>query len=52
VETYSSTLGITAPQLMIYHPIKDIWFYLLAAAVLAALAGYAFQYRRTPAALC
>ncbi|MDR7868844.1 MAG: histidine kinase N-terminal 7TM domain-containing protein [Sporomusaceae bacterium] len=37
-------------QVMIYHPIRDIWFYLLAGAVLAALAGYAFQYRKTPAA--
>lgn len=35
---------------MIYHPIKDIWFYLLAAAALAALAGYTWQYRRMTAA--
>ncbi|WP_176215677.1 histidine kinase N-terminal 7TM domain-containing protein [Sporomusa malonica] len=41
----------SALQLMIYHPIKEIWFYLLAATVLAALAGYAWQYRRAPAAL-
>lgn len=35
---------------MVYHPIKDIWFYLLAATALAAMAGYAWQYRRAPAA--
>jgi signal transduction histidine kinase len=50
VDTYSPPMGTAALQLMIYHPIKAIWFYLLTAAVLAALAGYAWQYRRAPAA--
>jgi hypothetical protein len=52
VNIYSSPNGFAALQLMIYHPIKEIWFYLLAAAVLLALAGYVMQYRRTPAAMC
>lgn len=38
-------------QLMVYQPIKVIWFYMLAAAALAAMAGYAWQYRKAPAAL-
>ncbi|MEN6413109.1 MAG: histidine kinase N-terminal 7TM domain-containing protein [Veillonellales bacterium] len=37
-------------QIMIYYPIKEIWVYLLAAAALAAIAGYAWQYRRMMAA--
>lgn len=46
-----STKTEASLQLMIYHPIKEIWFYLLAAALLAAISGYGWQYRRTPAAL-
>lgn len=38
-------------QAMIYYPITDIWFYLLAAGVLAAIGGYAWQYRQTVAAV-
>jgi signal transduction histidine kinase len=37
-------------QIMIYHPIKEIWFYLLTAAALAAMAGYTWHYRRMTAA--
>ncbi len=44
--------GGSPRDFMIYHPINDIWFYLLAAAVLLALAGYVMQYRRTTAAVC
>jgi signal transduction histidine kinase len=51
MDFYLSQYSGPSLKLMVYHPIKDIWFYLLAAAVLAALAGYAWQYRRTPAAL-
>ncbi|WP_094604352.1 hypothetical protein SPSIL_051520 [Sporomusa silvacetica DSM 10669] len=42
--------SIDTLQVMVYHPIKEIWFYLLVATALAALAGYTWQYRRMPAA--
>lgn len=51
MDFYLSQYSGPSLQLMVYHPIKVIWFYLLAAAALAALTGYAWQYRRTPAAL-
>ncbi|HWR40794.1 MAG TPA: histidine kinase N-terminal 7TM domain-containing protein, partial [Patescibacteria group bacterium] len=34
-----------------YHAIQDVWFYLLVAFVLEALAVYSWQYRKSPGAL-
>ena len=34
-----------------YYPIQDIWFYLLAACILEALAVYIWQYRQSKGAL-
>ena len=47
----SSLAGEPALNLMIYHPIHDVWVYLLAAAVLQSLAAYSWRYRQNPAAL-
>lgn len=45
-----SQAGEPALRVLIYHPIHDIWFYLLAAAVLLSLAVYTWRYRQAPAA--
>ena len=34
-----------------FYPIQDIWFYLLAAFIIEALAGYVWQYRQSKGAL-
>lgn len=34
-----------------FYPIQDIWFYLLVAFILEALAGYVWQYRQSKGAL-
>ncbi len=48
-----SQAGEPALQVLIYHPIiSGIWVYLLAAAVLLALAVYTWRYRQAPAARC
>ncbi|MDT8899633.1 histidine kinase N-terminal 7TM domain-containing protein [Anaeroselena agilis] len=49
---FSTMSDVSSLQLMTYHPIKEVWFYLLAATVLTALAGYCWRDRRAPAALC
>lgn len=49
---FSTMSNASSLQQMTYHPIKEVWFYLLAATVLAALAGYCWRERRAPAALC
>ena len=42
--------GFSSYQI-VFRPVVDIWFYLLAAAVLEALALYSWRYRSIPAAL-
>ncbi|MDR7869168.1 MAG: histidine kinase N-terminal 7TM domain-containing protein [Sporomusaceae bacterium] len=44
--------GGSPRDLLIYHPINDIWLYLLAAAVLLALGVYTWRYRKSPPAMC
>jgi len=48
---FSSVNGNSSLQLMIYHPVHDIWVYLLAAAVLLSLAVYTWRYRQEPPAM-
>ncbi len=51
MNTYLSAASEPMLLVMIYQPIHDIWFYLLAAAILQAVAVYTWRYWRTPAAL-
>jgi hypothetical protein len=37
-------------QIMVYHPIQQVGTYLLGAMALMAMAGYAWQYHKLPAA--
>lgn len=48
---YSSTDSPSSFQSIMYHAIPDIWFYLLAAAVLEAMAVHSWRYRKAPAAM-
>ena len=48
---FSSVNGNSSLRLMIYHPVHDIWVYLLAAAVLLSLAVYTWRYRQEPPAM-
>ncbi|HWR38546.1 MAG TPA: histidine kinase N-terminal 7TM domain-containing protein [Patescibacteria group bacterium] len=47
----SSVPGESTLQVMIYHPVNDIWLYLLSAMVLQSLTAYTWRYRQNPAAL-
>ncbi|MDT8903995.1 histidine kinase N-terminal 7TM domain-containing protein [Anaeroselena agilis] len=51
MNVFSSQAGWPASQVLIYHPIQDIWIYLLAAAVLLSLSVYTWRYRQSPPAL-
>lgn len=48
---FSSLMDNPTLQVMVYHPINAVWFYLLAASVLQALAVYTWRYRQAPAAM-
>jgi signal transduction histidine kinase len=50
MNVFSSLAGESALRVMVFHPVQHIWFYLLAAAVLLALAVYTWRYRQAPAA--